>query len=203
MGAPKWTFGRNYNAFIREAREEYDLSLAEARAFYREVRDWKVGPAYGADVKRYRDALYDDPQLVVDSMLYGAPGVVGPVYEKGDYPEGHELGEGAEIELTAETYSDGTTAVAAAVPLHVKIRVILTEPMNVGEARQKLQRTVRTGIVQHGIEVAWIDWRKTSSAGVAGGGTYLRADAVTALGAFYGAIHDADTNTRVEVIHEG
>lgn len=102
MGAPKWEFGRNYNAFIREARAEYDLSLPEARLFYREVRDWKVGPAYGADVSRYRDALYDDPTLVVESMLYGAPSVVGPAYETGDYADDFMLEAGAEIELTAK-----------------------------------------------------------------------------------------------------
>ena len=89
-------------------------------------------------------------------------------------------------------------------PLHVKIRVVLTRRMTVGEARKKLQRTVRTGIVQEGIEVAWIDWRKgLDTAGAARGGTYLGGDAHEALAAFYGAIHDADTVTRVEVIHEG
>lgn len=107
MGAPRWTI-RNYNVFLRESRKEYDLTLAEARVFYREVRDWKVGAAYGADVERYKDALYDDPQLVVDSMLYGAPGVVGPAYEPGDYMDDFMLDEGAEIELTAETYKAKT-----------------------------------------------------------------------------------------------
>ncbi len=105
MGAPNWTI-RNYNTFLRESRDEYGLSLPEARQFYREVRDWKVGPAYGADVDRYKDAMYDDPGLVVSSMLYGAPGVIGPVYEAGDYPDDFMLDEGAEIELTAETYSE-------------------------------------------------------------------------------------------------
>ena len=109
MAAPKWTI-RNYNTFLREARREYDLSLPEARMLYREVRDWNVRPAYGADVARYKDALYDDPQLVVDSMLYGVPDIVGPVYEAGDYPDEFMLGEGAEIELTAETYSEDTPA---------------------------------------------------------------------------------------------
>ena len=108
MAATKWGF-RNYNTFLREARAEYDLSLAEARILYREVRDWKVGPAYGTDVARYSDALADDPQLVVESMLYGAPGVVGPVYEAGDYPDDFELGEGAEIELTVDTYTAKAT----------------------------------------------------------------------------------------------
>lgn len=88
--------------------------------------------------------------------------------------------------------------------LHVKIRVVIKRRMSVGEARQKLQRTVRTGIVQEGIEIAWIDWRKGyNSAGVAKGGTYLGDDAKEALADFYGAIHHDETKTRVEVIHEG
>ncbi len=107
MAAPKWTI-RNYNVFLRESRKEYDLSLAEARALYREVRDWKTSAAYGADVERYKDALYDDPALVVESMLYGAPGVIGPAYAPGDYLDEFMLDEGAEIELTAETYKQET-----------------------------------------------------------------------------------------------
>lgn len=87
--------------------------------------------------------------------------------------------------------------------LHLKIRVILTRPMTVGEARKKLQRTVRTGIVQEGIEIAWIDWRRPNTASHSKGGTYLSDDAAQALAAFYGAIHHPDTHTRVEVIHEG
>ena len=87
--------------------------------------------------------------------------------------------------------------------LHIKIRVRVLRRMSVGEAREKLQRTVRTGIVQEGIEVAWIDWRAPNKAGAASGGTYLGTDAREALAAFYNAIHHEDTGTRVEVIHEG
>ena len=105
MAAPGWTI-RNYNVCLRESRRKYDLSLAEARILYREVRDWKAAPAYGADVDRYGDALREDPALVVESMLYGAPDVIGPVYEAGDYPDDFMLDAGAEIELTAETYGD-------------------------------------------------------------------------------------------------
>ena len=88
-------------------------------------------------------------------------------------------------------------------PLHVKIRVVLTRRMTVGEARQKLQRTIRTGIGLEGIRVACIDGRRAASAGVAEGGAYLSDDAHEALAAFYGAVHHPDTVTRVEVIHEG
>lgn len=110
MAAPNWTI-RNYNVFLREARKEYDLSLGEARILYREVRDWKVGSAYGADVARYKAELQASPELVAESMLFGAPGMIGPVPSEvydptGEYPVDFLLGEGAEIELTAETYKE-------------------------------------------------------------------------------------------------
>lgn len=87
--------------------------------------------------------------------------------------------------------------------LHLKIRVRLTEPMTRRDARDKLARTVRTGIVQPGIELAWIDWRRPRKAGRAAGGSYLGAEALDALREFYGALTHDDTRTRVEVIHEG
>lgn len=88
-------------------------------------------------------------------------------------------------------------------PLHIKIRVILTRRMTVGEAREKLQRTARTGIVQEGIDLAWIDWRVPGSGQHHRGGTYLREDALEALRTFNAAIHHEDTHTRIEVINEG
>lgn len=200
MGRAKWGF-RNYNTFIREARREYKLSLPEARLFYREVRDYNVRPAYGADVKRYKEELKAAPEMVVESMLYGAPGVIGPVVEKGDYPDDHELPGGSEIEMTADTYTAGAATGESA--LHVKIRIILERPMTVKEARGKLQRSARTGIVQEGVRLAWIDWRKPENAqGDTPGGSYLRDDAKEALASFYGAIHHEDSETRVEVAHE-
>ena len=87
--------------------------------------------------------------------------------------------------------------------LHVKIRVVTTRRMTVGEARAKLRRTIRTGIVQEGIDLAWIHWSDPSSAQVKRSGTYLDEDALSALREFYGAIHHEDTRTRVEVIDEG
>lgn len=87
--------------------------------------------------------------------------------------------------------------------LHLKIRVIAERRMSVGELREKLQRTVRTGIVQEGIRLAWIDWRNPDRKGAAAGGTYLKEAARDALADFYGAIHHDDTGVRVEVVHEG
>jgi hypothetical protein len=88
-------------------------------------------------------------------------------------------------------------------PLHLKIRVILTERMSVGEARRKLERTVRTGIVQDGIELAWINWRRPGSASKYGKGTKLDEEALEAIQNLYGAIHHPDTHTRIEVVDEG
>lgn len=87
--------------------------------------------------------------------------------------------------------------------LHVKIRVILTRKMTVAEARAKLRRTVRTGVVQEGIELAWVDWRTPGTARKERGGTYLRGEALESLRTFFHAIHHEDTRTRVEVIDEG
>ena len=87
--------------------------------------------------------------------------------------------------------------------LHIKIRIVTLRPMSLGEATEKLRRSVRTGIVQEGIRLAWIDWFDPESAGAADSGTYLGDAAQEALGAFYGAIHHEDTATRVEVVHEG
>lgn len=87
--------------------------------------------------------------------------------------------------------------------LHVKIRVILQRKMTVGQARAKLRRTIRTGVVQEGISLAWVDWRTPGTARMARGGSYLGPDAIDALRTFFNAIHHEDTRTRVEVIDEG
>lgn len=88
-------------------------------------------------------------------------------------------------------------------PLHVKVRIKLTRRMTVKQAREKLRRTVRTGIVQEGIELAWIDWKSPGTARRERGGTYLGTEALEALRTFYHAIHHEQTRTRVEVIDEG
>lgn len=210
---------RNYNTFLREARSEFDLSLAEARALYREVRDWNAGPAVGADVGRYADYLQTEQGAaqVYDSVLYDFD------YGDDDYDDeprdddyfddaDYMLDEGAELELTAETYKEadmsGTFRNAAKGAkhgrrLHVKIRVRLTRRMSKADALAKLKRTVRTGVVQEGIELAWIDWRSPGTARRERGGTLLGKDALAALREFYNAIHHEDTRTRVEVIDEG
>lgn len=107
MAAPRWSI-RNYNAFIREARSEWDLGLDEARKLYREVRDWKGASAYGADVDRYADYLQTEAGTaqVYDSILYDFPDVVPEAELPDTYPDDAWLDEGAELELTAETYGD-------------------------------------------------------------------------------------------------
>ena len=109
MAAPRWHI-ENYNTFLREARAEWDLSLAEARELYREVRDWKAEPAYGADVDRYADYLQTEEGAaqVYESVLYDidvVPDAEGP--EEWGYDDDYMLEEGAEVELTAETYKEG------------------------------------------------------------------------------------------------
>lgn len=84
--------------------------------------------------------------------------------------------------------------------LHLKVRVIVTEPMTVGTMRSKVRRTLRTGIVQRGIDIAWVNWRRLGDAGHAKGGTYLDDEALEALREFYGLIHHEDTKTRIEVV---
>ena len=87
--------------------------------------------------------------------------------------------------------------------LHVKVRIRTTRRMTKRDALDKLRRTVRTGVVQEGIELAWIDWKSPGTARRERGGTYLGKDALAALREFYDAIHHEDTRTRVEVIDEG
>jgi hypothetical protein len=106
VAPPRWSI-RNYNTFIRDAREEWGISLGEARELYREVRDWKAAPAYGADVDRYADYLQSETGQadVVDSVLYDLDTV--PDAEPapfGYYPDDYMLDEGAEVELSASTY---------------------------------------------------------------------------------------------------
>lgn len=108
MAAPRWTIA-NYNAFLREARAEWDLSLGEARELYREVRAWKTEAAYGADVERYADFLQTERGQVqiTDSVLYDLD--VVPEAEPDDfeyYDDDFVLEPGAEVELTAETYGE-------------------------------------------------------------------------------------------------
>lgn len=193
---------RNYNTFLREARDVFGLSLGEARELYREVRDWKAGPAVGADVDRYSDYLNTEEgqAQIVDSVLYELDTIPEPQVPQG-YPDSYELDDGAELELTARTYKG--ERVEGRDSLHIKIRIVLERPMTVGEARAKLRRTIRTRVVQEGIDLAWIDWRRPGASGRKRGGTYLDDQAIEALEQFYAALHHEDTVMRVEVVDEG
>ena len=107
MAAPRWTI-ENYNAFMREAKDEWGLSHAEAQEAYREIREWKVGAVYGADVDRYREELFEDPGLAEESILYGAEGMIGPeptpIEAAEPLDDDYVLEPGAELEFTAQTY---------------------------------------------------------------------------------------------------
>lgn len=102
----RWSI-RNYNTFLREARDEFDLSQPEARALYREVRDWKAGPAYGADVGRYADYLQSEAGVaqVADSILFDYEDVVPEPELPETYPDDYELEPGDEVEFTATSAS--------------------------------------------------------------------------------------------------
>lgn len=108
--SPRWSI-RNYNTFIREARSEWDLTLGEARELYREVRDWKAAPAFGADVDRYADYLQTEQAAVqvAESVLYDMD-VVPEAELPETYPDDYMLDEGAELEFTASTYKSDEAA---------------------------------------------------------------------------------------------
>lgn len=96
-----------YNDFIAHAREDFDLSYSEAQELYREVRDaFAEGPATLDDLNDYADYLQTEEgaALVFDSVLYDLD-VVPEVFESEGYDDDYVLDEGAEIELTADTYS--------------------------------------------------------------------------------------------------
>lgn len=84
-------------------------------------------------------------------------------------------------------------------PLHLKIRVTLTQRMTKREVLRRLRRTVGTGTVQRGLNVHTIDW----GSGVGRHyreGEYLGTDAADALQDFYRAILHPNTTVRVEVV---
>lgn len=86
--------------------------------------------------------------------------------------------------------------------LHLKLRVVVLEPMTEAEAVRKLKDAARTGIVPEGIDIAWIDWARPKnmmrppaiaanaprSKWAEDGARYLGEDAHLALVSFLGAI---------------
>ena len=88
-------------------------------------------------------------------------------------------------------------------PLHLKIRIKLTRAMTKTEAKALIWRSVRTRIVQDGIELAWIDWSRAEAHGPMKGGEYIADAAHDALVDFYWAIMDQGSRTRIEVVKDG
>ena len=88
-------------------------------------------------------------------------------------------------------------------PLHLKIRVKLTEPMTKADAKVLIWRSVRTRIVQKGIELSWINWSRAEGHGPMKGGEYIGKAAHDALVDFYWAIMHPNTKTRIDVVKKG
>ena len=88
-------------------------------------------------------------------------------------------------------------------PLHLKIRVVLTEQMTKADAKALIWKSVRTRIIQKGIELAWIDWSRAEAHGPMQSGEYIGDDAHDALVDFYYAIMDKGSRTRIEVVENG
>lgn len=74
--------------------------------------------------------------------------------------------------------------------LHLKIRVILLEPMTQADAERALRQTIDEGELAPGIEIRWVDWRKGDEGRIRSG----RLDDERIMGAlmdFWGAINSA------------
>ena len=87
--------------------------------------------------------------------------------------------------------------------LHLKIRVKLTESMTKADAKVLIWRSVRTRIVQKGIELSWIDWSRAQAHGPMKGGEYIGKAAHDALVDFYWAIMAPGSKTRISVVKRG
>lgn len=86
--------------------------------------------------------------------------------------------------------------------LHLKLRVRVTERMTKREMLRRLRRTVETGTMQEGIEVAWLDWQTGEGRRARGGVYKLDAAVHAALTQFYRAIVSPGWRGRVEVVDQ-
>lgn len=86
--------------------------------------------------------------------------------------------------------------------LMIKFRVIPQRRMTVGEAKRLLMDTLRTGMVQEGIEIRWMDWEKGIE-GVVRGNQKFRDGQIPKrkledMREFFGALRMASGDLRVE-----
>jgi hypothetical protein len=86
--------------------------------------------------------------------------------------------------------------------LNLKIRVVITKRMRKSDAIKRVRRSIDTGIIQPGIELAWIDWR-TGKGARAKAGQYVEGEALNALVQFHNAIVHPEMKVRIEVVGEG
>lgn len=86
--------------------------------------------------------------------------------------------------------------------IHIKIRVSLTESMSKQEAVRRLRTTIKTRIVQEGIELHWLDWSAPERKGSANYGSYLEDEAHDALVNFYYALTAPNRRLRIAVVDD-
>lgn len=77
--------------------------------------------------------------------------------------------------------------------LHLKIRVVTTRAMTIGDVQALLDRAVHTGIVPPGIEIRWIDWAHPETADQVATEGRMETKLQQALRDFYGAITQSAT----------
>lgn len=87
-------------------------------------------------------------------------------------------------------------------PLHLKLRVRLTDHMSRREAMRRLRRTVETGVAQRGIEVSWIDWESGEEGKLRGGQYKTPAKVRQALRDFYDAIIHPGADVRIARVED-
>lgn len=85
--------------------------------------------------------------------------------------------------------------------LDIKMRFTVTRRMSKDDALKAIHRTIKTRIVQEGIELNWMDWKR-GEGGRGKEGEYLDADAHDALVNFYYALTDPETRTRIAVVDD-
>lgn len=88
-------------------------------------------------------------------------------------------------------------------PLHLKLRVRLTERMSRREAMRRLRRTVETGVAQRGVDVSWINWESGEEGRIQRDGRYRTPAKVRqALRDFYHAITHGGSDVRIARVED-
>lgn len=99
----KWSL-RNYNAFMREAKDEFGISHRDAQALYRDMRDTLDRPIYGVDVGRHYDVAVESlgEAAAAGELQVGVEALTDDVLEVMDEYIGDYIDAGEEIEFSIE-----------------------------------------------------------------------------------------------------